>query len=120
MQAKLCLVAASLAAACVSAPALAHGPATPGIERRIDIQNERIDRGRASGRLTPREAARLERQQYEIRRYVHYAKVDGVVTAHERRHIDRELDRASVEIARQMHDWQHDYNHDGRPDRPRR
>jgi hypothetical protein len=66
---------------------------TPGIDARQEIQERRIDQGVASGRLTPREARRLDRQQREIRRYERAAKADGVVTPTERRtlrHVQRD------------------------------
>lgn len=114
---------AALGIAVLSAPltAAATDPnATPGIDRRTENQQRRIDKGVQSGQLTPREANRLEKRQDRIQGDIDQAKSDGVVTRQERRQINRELDRSSVAIARQKHDLQHDYNHDGKADRVRR
>lgn len=100
-------IAASLIAASISLPAVGADPnATPGIDRRQDNQQRRIDRGMESGRLTEREANRLERRQDRIQADVDQAKSDGTVTRAERRQLHRELDRSSGAIARQKHDAQ--------------
>lgn len=93
--------------------------ATPGVDRRLENQDKRIEQGKQSGALTPREAARLERRDAKIEADVAKAKADGVVTKDERKKLHRELDHQSKAIARQKHDRQHDYNHDGKRDRPK-
>jgi hypothetical protein len=79
---------------------------TPGVDARQERQQNRIADGIASGELTPREAAKLERREAHIERSEQRAKADGVVTPAERRHLNRELNRSSRAIARQKHDAQ--------------
>lgn len=80
--------------------------ATPGIDARQERQQQRIEQGLASGELTKREAARLEREQARIERHEAAAKADGVVTREERRQLHREQHRASRHIAKEKHDRQ--------------
>lgn len=101
-------------------PALAFAQAaTPGVDQRQANQERRIDQGVASGSLTQREAARLERGQQRVERAENRAKADGVVTGRERARLDNAQDAQSRRIYAQKHDRQHDYNHNGRVDRPR-
>lgn len=100
-------IAATLIAASISIPVAAADPnATPGIDRRQDNQQRRIDHGIESGRLTEREANRLQYRQDKIQGDVDLAKSDGTVTRAERRQLHRELNRSSGAIARQKHDAQ--------------
>lgn len=102
----------------LSLPALAQ-TATPGIDQRQAVQQQRIDQGVASGALTSREATRLDRGQTRVEAMENRAKADGVVTHRERARIHHAQDVESRHIAREKHDRQHDYNHDGRRDRRR-
>lgn len=121
MLARMLATTLGIATLSLSLGAVAADPsATPGIDKRMDNQQRRIDKGVESGQLTPREANRLERRQDRIQGDIDQAKSDGVVTGQERRQINRELNRSSGAIARQKHDAQHDYNHDGKADRVRR
>lgn len=118
------LIAALTVAALVS-PASAQSAtpdpaATPGIDKRLQYQDKRIEKGKETGQLTEREAARLERRQDKIQSDVDKAKADGVVTKKERAKLHHELNRSSAGIAHEKHDRQHDFNHDGRIDRPRK
>ena len=109
----------ALAALAIVLPTLAFAQAsTPGVDQRQANQERRIDQGIASGSLTPREAARLERGQARVDRMENRAKADGVVTARERARLHEAQDVESARIHRQKHDRQHDYNHNGRVDRP--
>ena len=90
----------------VGSMAFAEDANTPGIDRRQANQEQRIDQGIASGQLTEREAARLERQQNRINRMEDRAKSDGVVTKKERARIKAAQDRASRDIFREKHDRQ--------------
>ncbi len=95
----------------ISAVVLAAGMAyaqaeTPGIDQRQVNQEQRIDRGIASGQLNEREAARLNKQQGHIDNMENKAKTDGVVTKKERARIHNAQDRASRHIAREKHDRQ--------------
>ena len=79
---------------------------TPGVDAREARQQGRIADGVASGELTPREAARLERGEARINRMEQRAKADGVVTPKERAKLQGALNRESRAIARQKHDGQ--------------
>ncbi len=80
--------------------------ATPRATQRQVNQQARINQGRASGELTPRETAGLEVQQAKIRHDKRVAKSDGVVTPRERMKLHREQKRANKNIAIQKHDRQ--------------
>jgi hypothetical protein len=92
--------------------------ATPGIDKRQAEQKKRIDQGVASGRLTPNEAARLEKGQQRVQKLESKAKADGAVTAKERARIRQAQNVQSRHVAKEKHDRQHDRNHDGKRDRP--
>jgi hypothetical protein len=101
----LCLATAGAAAALLlaAAPARADGR----IYRRAERQQQRIARGVASGELTPRETARLERGEARLHREVRHDRRDGGgLTPHERAKIERQQDRLSHRIYRQKHDRQ--------------
>ena len=97
------LVAAIITLA--SVPAFAQS--TPGVDQRQVNQERRIDQGVASGELTPREAARLERGQDRVENMEARAKSDGVVTRRERAKLQQAQDVESRRIHRQKHDRQH-------------
>jgi hypothetical protein len=88
-------------------PAIPATPATPGIDKRQAIQDRRIDRGAASGRLTEREERRLERGQAKVQKLEDKAKADGTVTKRERARIHQGQNVQSARIAKQKHDRQH-------------
>jgi uncharacterized membrane protein YebE (DUF533 family) len=75
----------------------------PGINRREWRQEKRIERGIASGRLTPREARALEREQSHIRYMEARMKSDGHLTARERLRLHHRLNVASRDIWRLNH-----------------
>lgn len=77
---------------------------TPVVDKRQNIQQERIKEGVEDGDLTKIEAARLRQEQKQIRRTERRAKADGEVSAVEKAKIDRQQTRASVKIAKQKHD----------------
>jgi hypothetical protein len=81
--------------------------ATPRLDQREARQQQRIDRGVASGQLTPREAARMQKRANRLEKHEQHAKADGVVTPAERRRLQREANRNSRKIYRQKHDAQH-------------
>lgn len=103
-------VVATLSAATGSwaqAAPLAEGSAsTPRIDRREARQEQRIEKGVASGALTPREAGRLDKEQALIDRAQDKAQSDGVVSAQERHRLSHLQNRASHDIRRQKHDRQ--------------
>jgi hypothetical protein len=114
---KNCLAAALLALAVTSVHAQT---ATPGVDQRQVNQEKRIEQGVASGQLTPREAARLERGQERVEKMEEKAKADGKVTPEERARLKKAQDRQSAAIYKEKHDRQTDRNHDGHKDRPAR
>lgn len=80
--------------------------ATPGIDKRQEMQQKRIDQGVKSGELNKREAARLERGQERIGKMEDKAKADGTVTKKERAKIHRAQDNQSKRVYHQKHDRQ--------------
>ena len=76
---------------------------TPRVDKREARQQARIRQGVKSGELTGPEAAKLERQQGRIRRDESRAKADGVVTPKERARLAREQNRASKNIHAKKH-----------------
>ncbi len=79
---------------------------TPVMDQRQANQEQRIDRGIASGQLNEREANRLNDQQERIDRMEDKAKSDGIMTKKERTRVTAAQDRASRHIAREKHDRQ--------------
>ena len=79
---------------------------TPVVDKREDVQKERIKDGVKSGELTKPEAKKLVKQQRNIKKTEAKAKSDGEVTAAERAKLDRKQDRASRKIAKQKNDKQ--------------
>ena len=100
-------VGASAFAQVPAAPVAPKDPmATPKIDQRQLNQQKRIDQGVASGALTPKETARLEKREAKIASNEAAAKADGKVTHSERHKLKREENRASAAIKRQKHDGQ--------------
>ncbi len=95
-----------LAAVVAAAPALGDDTAMPRVEKRQDLQQQRIGQGAASGQLTPRETIRLEREQAGIERAQKRAEADGSVTPAERARLNKRQNKASRRIYRQKHDVQ--------------
>ncbi len=94
--------------------------ATPNLDQRQANQQKRIDQGVASGQLTNKEAARLEKGQDRVQKMEDKAKADGKVTPKERARLQKAENIQSRHIAREKHDRQRDLNHDGKKDRPTR
>jgi hypothetical protein len=94
-------------AAFAQAPVAPKDPlATPKIDQRQANQEKRIDQSIASGALTSKETARLEKRETKIEADKLAAKSGGKVTGAERRKLKREENRASRAIKRQKHDAQ--------------
>ncbi len=91
------------AALLMATAAYAAPTADPGIQKREQNQEKRIDQGVKSGQLTPREAGKLERQQARIRQNESRMKSDGKLTRKERRKLTKEQNRASRNIYRKKH-----------------
>jgi hypothetical protein len=79
---------------------------TPRIGKRQDRQDQRIDKGAASGALTEKEERRLEKGQRRVQKMEDKAFADGKMTKKERRRIEHAQDRQSKKIYRQRHDKQ--------------
>lgn len=77
---------------------------TPGIDNREYQISRRIDEGVRSGRISQREARRLERREREIARNETFFKSDGVVTRQERRQLRDELDTLRNDVERMISD----------------
>jgi len=86
--------------------ALSVSAQTPRVTKRQVQQQARIKEGVKSGKLTRREARKLERQQAKIAVDKAKAKSDGVVTPAERKKLTREQNRASRRIYHEKHDAQ--------------
>jgi len=98
------LLPAAMAMVFVASIARADGR----IQRRRENQQDRIARGVASGQLTPRETARLERGEARLNGEIREMRNDngGKLTPHDRRVVDRQQDVLSRRIYRQKHDGQ--------------
>src|SRR5947199_386577 len=97
---KLKLTAIAAALFCGSAFAQ-----TGTVQRDVN-QQERIEQGVASGELTNREAARLERGQARDNAAQARAGADGYVGPNEQRRLQRQENRQSRRIYREKHDAQ--------------
>jgi hypothetical protein len=86
--------------------AFAQTTSTPGIDARQAKQEARIDKGVASGALTPAEAKRMDAREAHVGKVEDRAKADGTVTKAEKAHITHAQDKASRKIRRQKHDAQ--------------
>lgn len=92
-------------AAVVIAASLVAGSASAGvIHKRFENQQDRIANGIATGQLSPREAARIERQEARLSTEVHYFRADGSLSPRERAIVNAQQNRLSREIYREKHD----------------
>jgi hypothetical protein len=76
----------------------------PRVDKREASQQQRIDKGVASGELTQKEALRMEKGQARVDLAEANAKADGTVTRKERRKLDHIQDKQSAKIYRNKHD----------------
>jgi hypothetical protein len=98
------LVAAEVAYGQAQAPN--YGTNDPGIQQRMQNQEQRIDQGVKSGALKPKETGRLEAEQAKIRQTEQRMKSDGQLTPNERQKLNNMQDRSSQHIYNQKHDAQ--------------
>ncbi len=79
------------------------------IRERQERQQRRIAQGVASGELTPRETARLERQETRLNGEIRDMREDdgGRLTPKDRRIVNRQQNRISRHIDARKHDRQH-------------
>ena len=83
-----------------------YGTNDPGIQKRMQNQEQRINQGVQSGSLTPREAGKLDAEQAKIQQTEERMKSDGQLTPQERERLTNMQNRASGKIYRQKHDAQ--------------
>jgi len=106
------------AGAALAAPALAQsasdaaGTAPPTIQQRKENQQQRIGAGVQNGSLTPRETARLERQQAALNHEERNMRAanGGTLTRADRVKLRHQQNGLSRRIYRQKHDAQHQVN----------
>ena len=79
------------------------GTSTPAIDKRVVNQEKRIAGGQASGQLTNKEAANLDRREAKLNNDIAAAKADGTVTKSERKKLHKEENRDSRKIAKKKH-----------------
>ena len=80
------------------------GEATPVVNHRLEHQEARIANGIKSGELTGGEVFRLQREEAKIKAEAQTARADGKVTPQERQELNRDLNKASRDIAKEKHD----------------
>ena len=100
---KTTLIAAVLAALALPVAAQVN---TPTVDQRQANQAARIQQGAASGQLTPKETAKLERGQAKVQAMEDKAKADGKVTPKERAKLAKAQNKQSKKIYREKHDKQ--------------
>lgn len=106
MDLKILLIALMMGSLPATGLAQSGASSTPRIDQRQEWQQQRIDRGVASGALTEKEAARLQAEQERIQKVEDKAAADGTITKKERARIEHRQDQASKHIYRQKHDRQ--------------
>jgi uncharacterized protein HemX len=99
------LIALSLAAT-GAAFAQTTTSATPRIDQREALQEQRINQGTASGALTTQETTRLNNGQTRVDNMQAKAAADGAVTQRERAHLHHAQNKQNRHIKRQKHDRQ--------------
>jgi lipopolysaccharide export LptBFGC system permease protein LptF len=97
------LTAISLSIVLSAAAFAQDGTKTPVARKRQGNQQRRIARGVRSGELKKGEVKKLQKEQKEINQEKKEAKEDGVVTAEERKDIQKEQNQASRHIYRAKH-----------------
>lgn len=100
------IVVAGVLSLSLSTASVAGPTSDPGIQKREQNQEKRIQQGVQSGQLTPAEAGKLEAQQAKIKQDEERMKADGKLTKAERRKLKREQDQASKNIYRKKHNPQ--------------
>lgn len=98
-------ILAALLAGAVALP-VAAAERGGGINERQNAQQGRVERGVQQGDLTRGEASRLRGEARSVRREGRAFRSDGSLSAGERRHLNRDLNRTSRNIYRQRHDPQ--------------
>lgn len=108
---RFALATALVIAAATSAHAADNGSnSTADIDAKRVREMQRIEDGRRSGQLSPREYNVLMREQRQIARDERIAKADGYVSPAERARLNAEVERASTDITRLKHNGETAYN----------
>jgi hypothetical protein len=102
----LALFVTVAAATALSSTAFAQ-TATPRLDQREAHQQQRVNHGVATGQLTPREAAQLQKRGHRLAMHKQRAKADGVLTPAERRRLHRQANRNSRHIYYKKHNRRH-------------
>ncbi len=99
------LAASALAAtgAMAQATPVPHHPRVNEVNKRVDNQQQRIDKGVANGTITPKQAARDEKHDANIaqRASADEARHNGHLTKKETAHLNRAENRNSRHIRKQ-------------------
>ena len=103
-----CLLATLVAGSLGLAPgfAAAQTTSTNRVDARQEKQETRIEKGKESGELNKKEAARLEKGQERVQRLEDKAMKDGKMTKAEAKKIENVQDVQSGRIATQKNDAQ--------------
>jgi hypothetical protein len=104
MNHRMTTLAACIAGALASLPVLADG--TSNVIGRDVNQQERIEQGLQSGRLSTREAGKLERDETHIDKMESNALADGTMSKAETARIENVENKTSSDIYQQKHDTQ--------------
>ena len=96
------LLATALFAGLSSAPALAQGNYTPGIDQAQQNISARIQQGLQSGQITPSEAQILYRRDRDIQVRESQFKANGSATQQERQVLRTELSNLSADVERMI------------------
>lgn len=99
-------VLASTALAQTPAPEALATKQEQRVDNRQERQSDRITQGVEAGQITAREQVHLERQQRHINRLEARTEADGKVTRREAARMEHAQDRASRSIMRNRHDRQ--------------
>jgi hypothetical protein len=100
------LLLAGVAGAAGAHSAYDRGVWTPGLDRHQAVQEGWQRYGAATGRITPREAHRIDRAQAQLRRHERRAEADGVLTPRERSSLGQHAHRLDRAISREYYDHQ--------------
>ncbi|MFB6455520.1 hypothetical protein ACE38W_09645 [Chitinophaga sp. Hz27] len=101
-----CLFLITSITAQTQTPAPQGKPTVPVVHARQNNQQQRIANGVASGELTPKETAHLEKREEKIQAEKKADKADGKITKKERQKLRQDQNSASKAIYNQKHDAQ--------------
>jgi len=85
---------------------MAQTASTPRIDKRQEMQQQRINQGVQSGALTEKETQKLQRGQEHVQKMENKVVSDGKITDKERARIEHAQDQQSKKIYREKHDKQ--------------